>query len=212
MRFRTTITSYATAAALLSLTACGNDPLGVNSGDQLSSLEIQSVFNAMWAAFSSGGVASSPAGAPGVGLVPIPINQSFTFSADCPLGGSIGIDGSANGQIDDQTLEGNLSMTFTYTLNECAVTANDITVTVSHNPEIVFEGGFTYSQDLLTVDGTERGGFEYVASDGRQGSCAIDLSFSVSYNSGTQTSTASVTGEVCGLSVDQFNPVNTGTG
>lgn len=210
MGIRRTVTVYSTTAALLALAACGaDDPLGLNSGDPLSSQEIQSVFDAMSAAFASGGVnPSSPSAAPGISLAPIPIDQEFIFAAACPLGGSIGINGSADGQIDDATLVGNLSIRFTYTFSQCAVSANDITVTVSHNPPIVFQGDFALSQDELSVDGSERGGFEYVASDGRRGSCAIDLSFSASHNSATQTSSASVTGRVCGVSADQFMPLD----
>lgn len=210
MRFRKTFTVYATTAALVALAACSaDDPLGVNSGDPLSPQEIQSVFDAMSTAFASGGVnPSSPSALPGISRAPIPIDQEFIFAAACPLEGSIGINGSADGQIDDETLAGNLSIQFTHTFNGCMVSANGITITVSHNPPIVFQGDFTFSQDELSVDGSERGGFEYVTSDDREGSCAIDMSFSISHNSATQTSSASVTGRVCGVSADQFTPLN----
>ena len=37
----------------LSLAACGGDPVGVNSGDELSDAEIQAIFNAFGGAFGS---------------------------------------------------------------------------------------------------------------------------------------------------------------
>jgi hypothetical protein len=200
--------SYLAVLALFGVAACGgDDPLGVNSGDQLTPTEIQSLFDAMSAAFASGGVSpSAPATSSGISLAPIPVDQNFTFSAACPLGGTIGVSGSANGEIDDQTLAGDLSMSFTYQINGCVVSSSDITFTVNHNPAITFGADFVFTQDQMSIDGSQRGGFEFVSSDGRSGSCAIDLTFSASYNSGTQTSTASASGTVCGQSADQLTP------
>ncbi len=208
MRIQRLLTAGLSVVLVLGLAGCGNDPLGINEGDQLTAAEIQSLFDAMSAAFAGGGVgASSPVMA---AQVPIPIDQSIAFSASCPAGGTVGLNGSANGQIDDQTLEGNLSMNFVYQLNACAVTNNAVTFTVSHAPEIRFEGDFLFGQDEISVTASEQGGFRFESTDGRAGSCLIDLDFSASYNSATQTSSGSVTGTVCGLAADQMTPLDLG--
>ena len=57
--------------------------------------------------------------------------------------------------------------------------------------------------------GSQIGGFDFTTGDGRVGSCAIDLTFDVSYATGSpQNST--VIGEVCGRSAADFEPY-TGT-
>lgn len=200
--------SYLALLVLFGVAACGgDDPLGVNSGDQLTPTEIQSLFDAMSAAFASGGVSpSAPVTSSEISLAPIPIDQNFSFSAACPLGGTIGVSGSANGEIDDQTFVGDLSMNFTYRITGCVVSVNDITITISHKPEITFGADFVFLQDEMSVEGSQRGGFEFVTSDERSGSCSIDLTFSASFNSATQTSTASASGSVCNQSADQMTP------
>jgi hypothetical protein len=206
MRVRT-IPSYLALSAILLAAGCsGDNPLGVNSGDQLTAAEIQSLFGAMSAAFAGGGVTPAPGVQPSAAA--IPIDQSFNFSSNCPLGGSVGIAGSANGEIDEQTLAGNLTMNFAYRLNECAVSGENATFTVSHDPEIVFTGEYVFSQEEISVSGSQEGGFVFTADDGRSGSCLIDLDFSVSYNNVTQASSATVSGTVCGMSGDQFSPVD----
>lgn len=209
MRFRTTIPSSLVVGLILGVTACSSDPLGVNAGDQLSAAEIQSVLDAMSAAFAGGSTLNGPAAGsgPSFGPAAVPINQSFDFSAACQSG-TVGLSGSVNGQLDDQTLEGSLSMELTWRLNSCLVATETTSFTVNHEPEITFTGDFDFTQDEISVSGTEKGGFRFTAADGRTGSCAIDLTFSTSFNAVAQSATNSVSGTICGLSADQFVPLD----
>ncbi len=204
---RVPVRPFLAVGLAVAVSACSDNPLGVNSGDVLSAQEIQSLFDAMSAGFSNAGV--SP-GAPALasGAAAVPIDQNFTFSAACPAGGSLSISGSANGNIDEQTLLGDLRMEFRYRMTECAVTHEQVTFTVSHAPEIRFDSNWQFGEEALSVSGSERGGFSFTASDGRTGSCAIDLEFSVTANRTTQTSSATVSGEVCGISADGLNPLD----
>lgn len=209
MRLRTTILSTFALGLTLGVTACGSDPLGVNAGDQLDAAEIQSVLDAMSAAFAGGSTLSGPAAGsgPSSGPAAVPIDQSFDLSAACEAG-TVGLSGSVKGQVDDQTLEGTLSMQLTWRLNDCVVSSETTSFTVNHDPEIKFTGDFDFSQDEISISGTEKGGFRFAATDGRTGSCAIDLTFSATYNAAAQSATNTVSGTICGLSADQFVPLD----
>ncbi len=208
MRNRFRLLTIFTVGALFA--ACGGDPTGTNSGDELADDEIQALFNELAASF-----AVIDAGAPALSLwagapyaapqaAPVPLNASFSQSVGCESG-TISIDGSVDGQIDDETFEGSMSMDFTWDFHSCAITTSGgTTITVDGAPQIDFAGDFTFGQTEFSASGTETGGFSFTASDGRAGSCAIDLSFESSVNTGTNTVSNSVSGTVCGRSADSF--------
>ncbi len=211
---RSRITVGIAAGLSIAVAGCGGDEavLGVNSGDQLSDPEIQALFNALGTAI--GGIGASPhvVGAQdGPALAPagtISVNQSVNETASCESG-TIGVKGTVAGTIDDETFESDLSMHLTLSFGTCAFTAETQTITVSNPPGIVYDMDFTMGQSSFSASGSQIGGFDFNTGDGRVGSCAIDLTFDVSYTTGgPQNST--VTGEVCGRSAADFEPY-TGT-
>jgi len=81
-----------TTVLVLTVTACGGDPTGVDSGDELTSAEVAAVLATLGSAFDSVGVAAQEIlasdvarGAPAQAL--ISVNESFDVSVPCESGG-----------------------------------------------------------------------------------------------------------------------------
>ncbi|MHC4986769.1 MAG: hypothetical protein ACYTFO_11535, partial [Planctomycetota bacterium] len=68
----------------------------------------------------------------------------------------------------------------------------------------VFDADFTLDENTVSATGTEKGGFRFTVSDGRSGTCGIDLSFDISVNTSGSSLSSSTTGTVCGRSADAF--------
>lgn len=195
------IASLAVGLAL-TLAACGDNPVGVNSGDELSDAEIQAVFNAFSGAFSNVN-ASAHAAAPveGIQMADIQVDHSVDVSTACALGGEIGLNGSVDGTVNDETFASDLEMEVGVAFDACGVASDQITLTV--DGEIDFYAHVVVGETSFSADGWQRGGFEFTTNDGRSGSCAIDIDFSASYTEGTSAE-SSVSGTVCGRSASQF--------
>ncbi len=196
------------------LAACGNDgPTGVNSGDQLTDAEIQALLTALGDVFDQTGggiVASRQSGLAAAPAERITVSESFEVSVPCQSG-SVGVDGSVDGWVDDATYEADLNMAFSWTFNACLVPAETITITVSgDDPSIALDMDFLLTQDEISLSGTLDGGFSFVTSDERSGSCLVDITSSASYNSTTQTATASSSGTVCNVSASRFQTFTVG--
>ena len=195
---------YGLAAGLaLTLAACSGDPVGVNSGDELTDTEIQAIFNALGDAI--GGIdASAHRVAPldGIQMADIDVSQDISVSSQCNLGGEISVDGSVDGTVNDETFASDIEMEVGVQFDACGLETDQNTVSV--------DGGIDYyahvvlSDGSFSADGTQEGGFSFTTDDGRTGSCAIDIDFSASYTEGESVQ-SSITGTVCGRSADQFN-------
>jgi hypothetical protein len=203
------------AGLSIAVSGCGGDDavLGVNAGDQLTDAEIQALFNELGTAI--GGLGAVPhvvAAQDGPMLAPsgtISIDQSVDESAPCESG-TIGIKGDVEGTVDDESFEADLSMRLTLSFNDCAVSAETQTITLANPPGLVYDMDFLMGEESFSTSGTQIGGFDFTTGDGRTGSCAIDLSFDVSYTMGSGTQNSTITGEVCGRSAANFQPY-TGT-
>ncbi len=200
------------AGLAITVAACGGDPTGTNSGDALTALEVQAVFGALGTAFDSAGAASfqrvsvltSTGASPDLAVVPV--NESFNVTVPCESG-SIQLNGSINGTIDDQTFATDLSMDFTFDMNACVVSTAATSFTLNGDPEIQFKGNMTFSSTQLTFSGTEKGGFSFTASDCRAGSCAVDVTFNSTVNLANGTEQTTITGTICGLSAAEIQVI-----
>jgi hypothetical protein len=196
------------------LAACGSDsPTGVNSGDQLTDAEIQALLSELGAVFEQTGggfTASRHSGLAAAPAARITVEEGFDVSVPCQSG-SVGVDGSVNGWVDDQTFEAELAMAFNWTFNACLVPAETITITVSgEDPSIALDMDFLLTEEEISLSGTLNGGFSFVTSDEREGSCSIEITSDASYNSTTQTATSSSSGTVCGVSASRFQTFTVG--
>ncbi len=199
--YQKSISGLVTGLAL-TLTACGGDPMGVNSGDELTDTEIQAVFNAFGNAVGDLD-ASAHVVAPqdGIQMADININRTVSVTAPCNVGGEISLNGSVDGTVDDETFASDIEMGLDVEFDACGIESEQNTLSV--DGEIQFDAHFVISEGGFSTDGTQVGGFSFTTNDGRSGSCAIDIDFSASYAEGTSAQ-SSVSGTVCGRSASQF--------
>ena len=211
MRKRSSGFTCLTTAAALIVAACGGDPTGVNSGDQLTSAELAAVIGAFGSAFDSAGVGAQRVSTvsfdgASAGQAAVPINESFNVSVPCESG-TVQVSGSITGTVDDQTSALDVTMDISWDPNGCVVSDGTNTFTVDGAPEVKLVLSMTSSENALTMSGTETGGFSFTASDGRSGSCAFDVTFTVVTDSAGINST--VTGTICGLDASTFETLGT---
>ncbi len=138
----------------------------------------------------------------------ISINQSIDESAACEAG-TLGVKGRVEGTVDDETFETDMTMDFTLNFNSCMVSTEAGSITLDNPPGIAYILDMDMGQESYSISGSQKGGFSFTTSDDRMGSCSIDLTFDVSYDSGTGQSNV-VSGTVCGRSAEGFQPY-TGT-
>ncbi|MGI9629029.1 MAG: hypothetical protein ACR2QM_19515 [Longimicrobiales bacterium] len=211
--FARTRTTFLTAsiAMLPGFVACGgDDPTGVQ-GDPLSEAEVQVVFAALAGAFSSVGTPSqAPADGPLVpSFAPVDVTQTFDLSSECVGGGTIAAGGSISGTTDDESFAMDLLYDLTLAPSGCTVADEETSIVVDGAPNIRIIMDILLNDLTLSVAGSYEGGIEYTTADGRAGSCGINLAFSVTANNSSGASEQSITGNVCGVSADQFEVYGT---
>jgi hypothetical protein len=197
-------TSFIGLTTALALTAvgCGDDLTGVTSGDVLSSTEVAAVIAAFAAAFESVGNEAQAAPAQS----PVSVNENFDLSFPCESG-TVDVSGSISGTFDDETFATDFTTTVRWNPHACVVGDGENTFTVDGAPRVELVLEVTTTEDAITVSGTEEGGFSFTMSDGRSGSCAVDVTFSVATTATSVNST--VTGTICGLEADTFETLGT---
>ncbi len=203
IRIRTSIAALlATAIALGCSDSSGSD------GDELSDAELD-VFASQLTSFTvtaineggSSGSASLVGALDGMNaalataLDPIPINFQYAHTQSCPVFGRTGANGSITGSIDSNTGDGVLWLQIVFTYTDCTFSTGQRDVEVNGNPSLTLTGNFTFvggqqgTQQTLTLSGA-------LLIDGVF--CAISLTM----NLGTGTGSTTVSGTVCGRSVN----------
>ena len=186
-----------TTAAALVISACDGAPTGVNSGDELGSAEVAAVLGALSAAFDVVGAGAVPAPAAAPALTPQSFDESFNETFQCESG-SIGISGSVSGTVDDETFDMNISTEVNWQPNACVVGDEVNTFTIDGDIELTLD--MVSEGEMLSLSGTEVGGFSYTSSDAREGSCEINVTYSI-----VTGQEPSITGTVCGLDASGFD-------
>ncbi len=198
-----------TTALALTFVACGDDPTGVDSGDELTSVEVAAVMAAFSSAFDAAGVqaaAVSQAAGAAPAQAPISVDENFDVSVPCESG-TLDVSGSMSGSIDNETFDMDVTMDVSWDPNGCVVSDETNSFTVDGAPQVTVALDMTSTQNTLTISGTETGGFSFTSSDGRSGSCALDVTFSLVTTETSVTST--VTGTICGLEAEGFEMLGT---
>lgn len=198
----------ALVGAILIAAACNDDPMGLNSGDELTQAEIDEVFAEIFDALGEvflvvnfGGPQQLAAGPFSVGPVLGPFSETFDETGSCALGGTVRVTGSVSGEIDEQAQTGTFSFNVTETISNCVIsTATGTVFTVNTSPLILMTGDFSFNATFLTATLTITGGFAFTGSDGRSGTCLIAVEATVSITE-TTTEQVSVTGTACGRSI-----------
>ena len=117
------------------------------------------------------------------------------------------VSGSITGTADVETFISDLTTTVSWDPNACVVGDGTNTFTVDGAPAVEVVLHLTSTQVALTVTGTETGGFSFTSSDGRSGTCALDVTFSIA-TAPTGVERV-VTGTICGLEADIFQTLGT---
>lgn len=187
------------AAAVL-LAACGDTGASLVGLERLSEAESEALA-AQFAVLGFNSVddqvpAGSPAGVAGALGVPITISSTFSVSHPCPVGGSIAVDGSVEGNFETDTRAAEVDIETTTVHQSCQFDAEDVRVTVDGNPNLVTTVHLAAIDDVATGLQTAslRGGFSWVTADGREGACSIDVQSVVDPAAMTQTTS----GTICG--------------
>jgi hypothetical protein len=186
-----------TTALTLTVAACGDDGTGVTSGDDLTSAEVSAVLAALSSVLES--VRAGAQAAPSE--VPIVVDQNFNVSVPCDAG-TLGMSGSISGTDDVDTGVSDVTTAVRWDPNACVVSGGTNTLTVDGAPHIDLALAVTTTEDTSTASGTETGGFSFTTSDGRSGSCEIDVTFDIETTDSSVSAT--VTGTICGQSADGF--------
>jgi hypothetical protein len=210
------IRSLAVVAAILAIvgSGCGGSSSS-SSNNSMSAAQAQAVsgqvVQAVTAAFTSalGGTPAANDARPSLstvmadahpdtsssGCTPTSTGQScnlpLSYTGPCSGGGTISVSGDISGTLDNSG-DGTFGTQMTITPSNCSVSGT----TFNGNPDITIAGqiGFTNSNFVYPITFMEGGGISYGPNP--SGSCSVNVTYSIT------ASSCSVTGTVCGQSVN----------
>ncbi len=130
---------------------------------------------------------------------PVPIDNQFTITKQCPKGGQVVIAGRTTGTGDRTTHSLSLETVATRTDTDCAFDTRRGVLTINGNPNIAFDGKINIVNGALSglQTATHKGSFKW-ARTGASGTCDVDLTSSFD----PATHTVTVTGTFCGRTVN----------
>jgi hypothetical protein len=194
------------AGLLLAIAACDSST-GVSGGISLATAnELAADMDAnstlgtadvgLGASFSVGVDGSAPSASVSA---PIPINNTFTATKQCPKGGQVAFAGSIVGSGDRDTHSLTLETNATRTDTNCAFETRDGVLTLNGNPNIAYEGNLNIVNGAFVglQTQTHKGSFTW-ARTGGSGTCDVDLTSSFD----PATHTVTVSGHFCGHTVN----------
>ncbi len=162
-----------TVVALAGLTAC-SDSTAIEAG-VLTAAESEELAGAvMVAVFSTSGSVPQPAQA---GLAMVTWAAEIDDTVPCMGGGSVGVAASAQVEVDNQTGDAQIQWSMTQIHDGCVVTgSNGQTFTLTGAPSM--NVAFTVNSTTLGTEwgGSVQGDVDWV-TDGRTGSCLVDMEF-----------------------------------
>lgn len=194
--------TLALLGTVLVLGACSDDPAGP-TGDRLTRAEAALIAGDVTAKgdvvtampqMSASGVESSTAG------IPRTFSQDLNITIECPLGGQVQQVYSVDATMDLDAGNFSLDVTGTQQHMACAVRHNGVTITLDGDPDIDMEahvGTVNHHPQAHTLE--INGAFKWTASDGRSGTCPINLDAVTNFAARTRT----VAGTVCGHSYNE---------
>lgn len=191
------------------LVACGDDdPSGPLAGDDLTAAEAEVMMEALAEAGGlavtgfGGAQAAAPSRAP---FGPVSVEETV----DCPQGGSIALSGSISGDTaDDGT--GTVDYSFTQLHQACQSTAESAATvwTFDGDPDVTVDMEMTITESSFTMDGVQQGAVQW-SSEGRSGTCGIDVTYTFSGSQSGASFSGSVSGTVCGHDVSESVSIDT---
>jgi len=186
----------AVVAGILALGACSGDSITETTGDRLAADEALAVL-AEVSEILGGAILGVSAPPPSSA---VPVSETFSTSQSCPLGGSVSLSGRISGDVDPSGDSGDFNIDFIETIDRCGVRHETTQFVVDGDPDLKYSGRLSIriAGSAFTWNGTLdlRGGFSWVASDGRSGSCGVAVTYRYAGTS------VSYTGTVCGQPVN----------
>jgi hypothetical protein len=191
------------AACVVAITGC-SDSTGLAGGlsqadaNQLAA-DMDAVASLGTAEFGLGATFSVGVSGSGaqtaVASTPVPINNQFTVTKQCPQGGSVALAGGVVGSGDRSTHSLTLDANATRTDANCAFSTKDGVLTVNGNPNLSYTGHLSIVNGALSgvQTQTHKGSFTWSRTGG-SGTCDVDITSS--YDPATKTAT--VMGAFCG--------------
>lgn len=197
----------ALAAAVLVLSACGKDATAPATGSRLTSDEAQALALNMAAsgdAYAGAVPSASLVGTQSAGTPFGPI--TFTKEHACPKGGSVLPDITIQGTVDLTAHSLTVEMSGTETPRDCSYPVKATTITVSGNPNLAVAGHVSIVAGVPSgaQTFTQKGGFTWKSSDGRSGTCTVDLTSSADFSKDLRT----VAGTFCGQTISISGPLH----
>ncbi len=195
------------AVTALLLAACGRDATAPATGSKLAPDEAQALAASMAAsvdAYAGAVPSASLVGTLGAGTPFGPI--TFTKEHACPKGGSVQPDLTIQGTVDMTAHSLTMDVSGTETPKDCAYPVKSVTITVNGNPNIAITGHLAIVAGVPSGAQTysQKGGFSWKSSDGRSGTCTVDLTSSADFSKNLRT----VTGTFCGQTIDISGPLH----
>lgn len=194
----------ALCALILGLAACSDF---TSSGDPLTDAEAGELAAVLAEeGFAGFGGAPSPAMAPrandeAAARITITINDT----GSCEGSGTVALAGTLTADINEQAGTGTIEYSYTIVPNNCRVTTESNKVfTLNGDPNIEGAGVLNFGQNSYDGSLTYKGKFRWEEGT-RSGACGVNLTVTYDFTVGgtTVNGSASVTGEVCGVSVNR---------
>ena len=181
------------------LSACGDS---TGPGDDLSEEEAEALAEVVIRTMIAG---TEEAGGAGGGPLAVP----FTFETDvngnapCPLGGTVGYDGSATLIGDTESDDGTFSYSMTYVHASCtARSESGIRFSVSGAPSVVASMTVVAVGNSVDMVASFSGAVEW-DSEGRSGTCSISIEMTTDFDALSEVGAAAVSSSVCGRTFSQ---------
>ncbi len=128
-----------------------------------------------------------------------PVNATYTASRPCPKGGTVVPSATITGNVDPVAHSATLDLTGSETRANCAYQVQTNTITVNGTLDITAHVNIVASLPSGAQTFTEKGSFTWTSSDGRSGTCNVDLSASAVFGTTMQRT---VHAEFCGRTLD----------
>ena len=154
----------------------------------------------------TGGFSSSTA-PEGAGVqfntVPEPFNVPVDVSVPCPRGGNTRLTGTVSGTMDEATESLTAHLNGTHRPTNCGYDVHGKTISISGSltttAHVEVANGVPIGRHAATLVGE----FNWRASDGRRGTCAVDITSTANFSSRIST----LTGTLCGSPIQLSRPL-----
>jgi hypothetical protein len=191
--------------SILALAACGSDNgIGPSSGDELSeteAVEIASAISSVMSAIADPSAASNAS----VAGVPQNISVHVDQTVPCPMGGDTHLSFNMNGTVDEEAQSFSLNLQGSNAPAACAILVQEETVSLTGTPSLTSSAHIEVEAGEPVGNWTSgaKGRFAWTSTDGRSGSCSVDYTQSINFD----TQSVSMSGHFCGATIEYSGPM-----